>query len=355
MAGSNVRKLPSGKWQARLMVDGNRVSKTFGTKNLAKDWIKTQEAAALVGEFTGSTPKVTFGEFAETWLKGHTGRAKTIEAIQGDLKNHLLPTFATVLLSDISPTSVRDWHAAHLAKGTPSATSRAYRNLKAILNAAVDDQLIKSNPCTIKTAAKTPPKEIHPLSLDELWKVHDAMDPRFQAWVLLSGYGGLRISESFGLLVSDFDPKKGTVKVTKQVQSVNGGPLELVAPKTKAGTRTVGLPSFVSEALEAHVKTLKLKKDDPLFPASKGGFVRINLWRDRYWKPAVSELSWSPVPHDLRHTAASLAISVGVDIKTLQTMLGHESAALTLDTYGHLMGNSVETVQAKMETLPRPT
>jgi integrase len=79
--------------------------------------------------------------------------------------------------------------------------------------------------------------------------------------------------------------------------------------------------------------------DDLLFPAPEGGYLSAQNWRRAvHW----NKTGLGRRPHDLRHTAASLWIAAGVDIKTVSAWLGHSTAKLTLDTYGHLMGTDAD-------------
>ena len=128
-----------------------------------------------------------------------------------------------------------------------------------------------------------------------------------------------------------------------------GGVFEIGSPKSGKG-RTVGLPAFVAELL------VPGDRNALVFPDSEGGHMRGSNVRRRWWSKAVA--ASEPFPrtdldgttvydfklHALRHTAASLAIQAGANIKALQNMLGHESAGLTLDRYGHLYGSDVEAV-----------
>lgn len=87
-----------------------------------------------------------------------------------------------------------------------------------------------------------------------------------------------------------------------------------------------------------------------LFPAPEGGFLRRENFRKRVWAPAVTAAGVAPLRlHDLRHTCASLAIAAGADVKVLQRMLGHASAALTLDRYGHLMPGQARSVADRLD------
>lgn len=97
------------------------------------------------------------------------------------------------------------------------------------------------------------------------------------------------------------------------------------------------------------------KPDDLIFAAPEGGVLRVSNWRRRVFNKAVKRLvakdATFPVvtPHDLRHTAASLAISAGANVKAVQTMLGHKSAAITLDTYTDLFPDDLEAVAAALD------
>ena len=118
--------------------------------------------------------------------------------------------------------------------------------------------------------------------------------------------------------------------------------------------RTVSLPAFVADLLEPG------DSGGLVFPASTGGYMRGSNVRRRWWSHAVATVQLFPrittgaagkhavvydfKLHELRHTAASLAVQAGANIKALQNMLGHESAGLTLDRYGHLYGSDVEAV-----------
>ncbi len=91
-----------------------------------------------------------------------------------------------------------------------------------------------------------------------------------------------------------------------------------------------------------------------LFPAPEGGFLRPENFRTRVWLPAVQAAGVAPLRvHDLRHTCASLAIAAGADVKVLQRMLGHASAALTLDRYGHLMPGQARSVADRLDEMAR--
>jgi integrase len=95
-------------------------------------------------------------------------------------------------------------------------------------------------------------------------------------------------------------------------------------------------------------------RTDPLLTNSRGGRVDKDNWRARVFRPAVEEAGLGAVRiHDLRHTAASLAIASGADVKAVQRMLGHRSAKMTLDLYGHLWDAALDDVAARMDGVIR--
>jgi integrase len=91
-------------------------------------------------------------------------------------------------------------------------------------------------------------------------------------------------------------------------------------------------------------------RDDPAFPAPEGGLLREGNFRRRRFDHAVAELDLGNLtPHDLRHAAASLAISAGANPKAVQRMLGHASAAMTLDVYAALFPDDLDAVVDQLD------
>jgi len=111
----------------------------------------------------------------------------------------------------------------------------------------------------------------------------------------------------------------------------------------------------VAVALEKHLATYAEPGIEGLvFSAPGGGYLRLENFRKRAWQPAVTAAGVAPLRiHDLRHTCASLAIAAGADIKVLQRMLGHASAALTLDRYGHLFPGQAQSVADRLDEIAR--
>jgi integrase len=162
--------------------------------------------------------------------------------------------------------------------------------------------------------------------------------------VMLLAWSGLRWGEMVALRWGAVDTAKRRIRVKASATEV-GGRLVWGTPKTHE-TRTVIVPRFVVAALG----TVGMP-DELVFTAPKGGPLRIGNFRRDVWRAAVkaSNMPADLVPHDLRDTAASLAISTGASIKAVQRMLGHASAAMTLDVYGSLFEEDLEALADRLE------
>jgi integrase len=137
------------------------------------------------------------------------------------------------------------------------------------------------------------------------------------------------------------------IRVEEAATEVRGR-LVFGTPKTHEA-RTVIVPRYVIERIEPLLANRG--PDDFVFTAPRGGPLRANNFRRRAFNPAVKRTGGIPdlVPHDLRDTAASLVISAGASIKTVQRMLGHASAKVTLDIYGGLFEEDLETLADRLE------
>ena len=142
------------------------------------------------------------------------------------------------------------------------------------------------------------------------------------------------------------DRGDGVLHVVRSVTVVDN---KLVTGPPKNGKRrVVPLPAFVGDQLPAG------GGDGPVFPAPGGGLIRHGNWRRRVFDPAVAGAGLGELhPHELRHTATSLAISEGASIKAVQAMLGHARASITLDRYGHLYPAELATVTGRLDAMLR--
>jgi integrase len=166
-------------------------------------------------------------------------------------------------------------------------------------------------------------------------------------FILLLAYTGLRWGEASALKVGRVDLHACRAHIVEAYAEDNGK-LYLDTPKNHE-RRSVPIPRFLVEELKPHIQ--RREDEELLFTAPQGGPLRARNFRQRFFTPAVVKAGLGHLkvtPHKLRHTAASLAIASGADVNVVQTMLGHKSATLTLDTYGHLFPDRLDEVSEKM-------
>lgn len=207
-----------------------------------------------------------------------------------------------------------------------TTASQAYRLLHAILEQAVTDGLITTNPARIPGAAHADHAERLPLSVPEVGALAAAVPEDYRAAVLLASWSGLRPGEVFALTVRDFDPGAGVVTVRHTLTEVPGQPATLGPPKTSAARRTVALPAFVTEAMSAHLAAHPPTRPDGLiFTTGTGGPVSASRRAQVMGRARATigrpDITW----HHLRHTGATLAAQAGATTAELQHRIGHAS------------------------------
>ncbi|WP_345764945.1 site-specific integrase [Diaminobutyricibacter sp. McL0608] len=160
-------------------------------------------------------------------------------------------------------------------------------------------------------------------------------------------YTGLRWGEATALRVRDIDRSRRRLSISENAVYVNGA-IVVGTPKTHE-RRSVPFPEFLSERLATSCEGKG--RDDIVFDDGHGNYQKtptmtVNSWWDR----ALHQANLSPMTiHDLRHTAASLAVSAGANVKAVQRMLGHASAAMTLDTYSDLFDDDLDAVADSLD------
>ncbi|MFF3324454.1 tyrosine-type recombinase/integrase [Streptomyces sp. NPDC002889] len=351
-----VRKLPSGRYQARyLALDGidRPAPHTFRTKREADDWLAERQAELRAGDWTDpDASKVPFGSYAATWITERGISASTADLYRSLLRNHLAPTFDRVVLADITPAMVRAWRVARLDAGAgPSSVAKSYALLRAVLMTAVEDRLIRRNPCRVKGASVAPTPERPTATVQEVYDLAAAIQPRYRALVLLAAFTGLRWGELVGLCRRDIDLNGGTLRVRRNVAELHSGKQLVKEPKSVAGKRTVAIPAVIVTDLATHLAVFaEPGSDGRIFIGAKKATPRRNhfnkLWRKACDQAGIKGLHF----HDLRHTGNTLAAATGASTRELMTRMGHSTARAAL-IYQHataererLIGQAVSAV-----------
>ncbi|ORV85551.1 hypothetical protein AWC11_01620 [Mycobacterium interjectum] len=331
----------------------------FPTKRDAQAWAEQLEVDKRRGAYVApAAGRVKLGEYAQSWLDSkHKLKPSTRSRYQAVLDT-AVARYADMALGDISRRFVREWVADLSVDLAPASVHKTVGVLRQVLAMAVNDNRLVLNPVDGIELPTVRAAEQRFLTLEQLHALADASAAN-RPLVYVLGTCGLRFGEVAELRWRDIDIGNLRVRISRSVTLVDG---TFVVGSPKNGkARTVSLPAFVAELL------VPREPDALAFPDSAGGYMRGSNVRRRWWSQAVAAAQLFPSMvtdaagkqtvvydfklHELRHTAASLAIQAGANIKALQNMLGHESAGLTLDRYGHLYRSDVEAVGVAINAL----
>jgi integrase len=173
----------------------------------------------------------------------------------------------------------------------------------------------------------------------------DACGP-YRVLVFVLAYCGLRWGEAAALRVRNIDLIHRRIRVVEAVTKINARPV-FGSPKTHQ-ERTVLLPAFAGDMLTEHL--VGVSPGALAFTSPRGGTLRVGNFRRGWFDPATATVGIEGlVPYELRHTAASLGIAASASVKAVQMMLGHASATLTLDLYGHLFPHELQGVAERLD------
>ena len=354
-AGS-VRRLPSGRWQARIRDPRTNRLESLGSFDAKADADRAV-AIAITDGLRGQWASPALGrrrlaDWDAEWWATTTDLAPTTRVRdEWLLRGHILPAFGSTALADIGQLDIRSWVAELSASGlAPNTVHKAYQVLSKALAAAVDAGLLAITPCRNVPLPKVQQQEMRFLSPAEVAHLAAAINPRYRALVLVGGYGGLRIGEMAGLRRSRVDVLRSRLDVVEKIVEVRGE-LLVGGPKTRAGRRQVPLPRPVTGELVTHLERFVAPEPDALvFAGPDGGALRARQWRARHWAPAIKDAGVAPLrPHDLRHTAVALWIAQGASPKQIATWAGHTSVSVVLDRYGHLFPGHEASVMERLE------
>jgi len=302
--------------------------------------------------------RTSVAEFGQMWLESTAHlKPKTREGYESLLRLYVIPEFGPWRISDVTRASIRSWLSRLLSEGlSPSRTRQARSVLSQVLEHAVDTGALRANPARGVKVNGNSDRVMQFLGASQVAHLADEAD-RVEAGsgtlVYLLAFGGLRWGEAAALRRGRCDLLRSQIHVRESVSEVRG---ELHFGETKTGkNRTIIVPGFLRDRLAAHMGT-----DPPaggadafVFADSQEGPLRNSNWRHRVWKPACDAAGMPDGLriHDLRHTAASLAVSAGANVKAVQRMLGHSTASQTLDRYSHLFTEDLEALADRLDAV----
>ena len=328
----------------------------FQTKRDAELFLASTEVSKARGEYVdASASRVSVGTLGAIWLASQTHlKPSSRDSIEIAWRLFVEPAWGNTAIGEVRHSNVQTWvsqlgsgdsKTAHAA-GPRSATVviRAFGILAAVLDVAQRDRRIAVNPARGVSLPRKGKKEHVYLSHNQVATLSQNCGDK-GSLVLTLAYTGLRWGEAVGLRVKDLDTSRHRLNVRSNAVRV-GGKIVVGTPKSHE-SRSVPFPEMLTALLTDAAES---KQPDHLLfgngtshlrtPTTHDGWFVMGVRKAQKIDPALPRIT----PHDLRHTAASLAISAGANVKAVQRMLGHASASMTLDTYADLFDDDLDAV-----------
>jgi integrase len=338
-------------YQGSVWVNGKRIYRSAKTKAEARAALASVKSEASNPTTAYANKNLTLADYLTKWLEDTvkpTAAANTYMSYERQVRLHINPEIGDIRLADLRPADIRRLYVLKHEEGKSRGSIETMRiALRSALSQAARDKLIPENPTS---GVKIPGEKrdadeqgMHPLSADEVRRLLEvARGSRFELAILFGVHLGLRVGEIMGLRWEDVDLERGTLDVRRQLQRNRDGSGGYSFPPPKRdSTRKLDIPAPVVAAIDSYRDRLKREGVIPaglLFTTKTGKPFDPDSLTKRYLRPLLVKAGLPLVSfHDLRHSFATLHLANGTDVKTLQQMLGHKSAAITLDTYSHFV------------------
>ncbi len=323
-------------------------SRSYATKTEAKKAAKAWETQIAQG-VSGTTAKTTVGEYLNEWLqrKARSARPITVANYAWLIKHTITDTpLAGTMLSKVTPAQVQRW-----IDGLPHAATA--RKARAVLNIGLNEATrlghITLNPVARTTPPSHVPREGKAWNTDEVHRFLAAADQdSYAPFWQLACYLGMRPSEIAGLKWVSVDLDSGTIRVERARPTVGGKTYESEHTKSPSGTRTLYLPELLIRRLRthhAHQQTMRSVVDTRwtdtglVCTTEVGTPIDHRNTQRRFQRLCIQ----AGVPrirvYDLRHTATSLMIDAGADLKAASEALGHSDPRITMKVYRHVQSS----------------
>jgi integrase len=362
-----------GRWQGQVSITADGLQKAtrrtvYGkTQREVLDRMRACREQVTSG-ISPSQGSMTVAQYGGLWLDG-TKRAEVARGHNSEstLRNyrdlwerHIAPDLGHLRLDKLTPAVLREWLArkatqasAHGGMLSPNTQARIHAVLRAALNDAVRDDLLKANPLDRVRPPRAGSPRVRPLTAEQVAMLLQATvsTPLFTLLLLMLATGA-RPGEALAAAWSDLDLDDGRWHISRTLGRIPAGPgarttrLAFTRTKTTASNAVIALPAVAvtelrrhrHEQMQARLKARVWSDPDLVFATSLGTPLEArNVRRDLQRAAADAGLGRTVRLHDLRHAAASALMAEGVRIEVTSKLLRHTRLATTSDIYSHLL------------------
>jgi integrase len=363
--GSLYFRDSDNRWVGSFYHDGERkyvYGSVGGKKDEARQKLREAIQKAEAGTLV-AVHKQTLADYLTYWLSVKKLEIKPSSYVQYCSHVHakIAPALGKVALQKLTHTHVQQFiNAMASQQAKPGSIRMTYAILNMALEKAVKWKYVSSNSCKGITLPRLEDSERVYLSPEQAQALLQAVaGHKLSTIITLALATGLRRGELLGLKWQDINFKEGILQVKRTLIYVNGEGHKEVEPKTKKSKRTIKVPTFALEALKAHRKEqwkarseiLEWEERDLIFPNQQGGYVSFASFQ-RHWSQVLVQagLPQEMHFHDLRHSAATLLLRMGIAQKVVQEILGHTTGKMT-EKYLHVLPAMREDASAAMDRL----
>jgi integrase len=364
----SIYKRKDGRWAASITMEGRKRKTFYGkTRKEVQEQLNTalhqQQQGTLV-----TTPQQKVEQFLAHWLEDvhkHSVRPRTYERYEGMIRLHLVPGLGHHPLQKLSPQHLQAFYTKKLQEGlSPTTVLSFHKMLHLALDKAVQWGLVPRNMCDAVEPPHVKRYEIQPLNSEQIQQfLTAARGHRLEALFVLALATGMRRGELLALKWRDINFAAGTLQVrrilTHMPAKLNGkGGYVEAEPKTEKSRRSIALASFALEQLKQHrvrqvEEELKAgvawKDNDLVFSSTVGGHLHTSRILFAQFKQLLKKAGLPDIRfHDLRHSSATMLLSLGVHPKVVQEILGHSQISMTMDIYSHVLPTMQREAMSKL-------
>ena len=365
-----VRKREDGRWEGRIVVghkeNGEPIFRYVLAKTQKELLAKLHRDMDIYqdAQLTEDS-RMTLGEWLDRWMEEYgavTLRPNTLRSYEQYIRCYVKPYLGGKIVSRVTRLDIQKLYRKLKKEGrvhdhpeyghelSDSMVLRIHAMLHRCLKDAERDHIVPYNPTDGVKLPKSNYKPKQVLDREQMDAFLAAVDKNeiWRDFFYTELTTGLRRGEICGLMWRDFDENAGTLKILRSVNVPKRGEMEIGETKTERGRRTIRLPPSTVQRLKERKKHAVSQW---IFPEPLAPEKPVRPSAAYYWMKVLLKEAGLPHIrfHDLRHTFATMALENGMDIKTLSAMLGHVSAATTLDIYTHITSDMLSEAAAKID------